>query len=479
MQGQRQLEFTFLAGPEEGKTFTFKGKSVSIGSGRGNELVIKDPYVNPTHAVITIEDAGIMLVNRAVNGATFVNGNRVERIMIENDDTIAFGGTISVKFRTLEVAEGFQAPFRTPIAPSFRLNVVGGLLKGMNYDYAKEQVVIGSRRGCDMLLGDAGVEAEHARIIAEGSELVLHNRSNAGVKVNGKLVERSVLHNGDKIEVGQAALQFQETMGDVRLAKPRKGATDTGPVQRSARGPSSIFRNPFVIAGLLIYFWGFSLVVMYIVFHKSSEEALPFGGGFGFHSVSRGIFVTKTIGHEFYENEVKLVGHPEEENPSFRIVSGNVVLYSSSEPINYPTRPDEWKALEVKWPKSPPFKRTIISDPAEANRSLALGREHYNNRNLNPNGLFHAIRHFRRAEAYCPPTEATTLVAIKELLLKCELGLFEFYEDSWERAYIKAKARDLTGAAHRYEFLRSLVPDDRNPGNRYARAAQLEIISNK
>ena len=63
--------------------------------------------------------------------------------------------------------------------------------------------------------------------------------------------------------------------------------------------------------------------------------------------------------------------------------------------------------------------------------------------------------------------------------MKCELELFEFFEDSWERAYIKARARDLTGAAHRYEFLRSLVPDDRNPGNRYARAAQLEVLPNK
>ncbi|MBI4860884.1 MAG: FHA domain-containing protein [Candidatus Riflebacteria bacterium] len=68
------------------------------------------------------------------------------------------------------------------------------MLKGMSYDYCKEQVTIGSRRGCDLLLNDGGVEPEHARILADGAELVIHNRSESGVKVNGKFVERQALH---------------------------------------------------------------------------------------------------------------------------------------------------------------------------------------------------------------------------------------------------------------------------------------------
>ena len=478
MQGLKQLEFTFLSGPEEGKTYTFKSKSISIGSGRGNDLIIKDQYVNPTHAVVTVEDQGIVLLNRAVNGATFVNGNRVERCVIENDDQIAFGGGIQLKFRSGDVQEGFQAPFRTPVAPSFRLQVVGGLLKGMSYEFCKEQVVLGSRRGCDLLLGDAAVEMEHGRIIAEGSELVLHNRSNSGIKCNGKIVERQVLHNGDRIELGQAALQFQEILGDVRLAKPRRPGADSSPLQRSAKAATSIFRNPLVIGGLVLYFWGFIFVVMFIVFHQSAAEGPAFGGGFGFHSVARGVYVTKHIGSDVYEDPVRLVGKPDEDD-SYRIMSGSTLLFSGADQPKYPSSPELRRALEARWPKSPPFRRLIISDSAEANRCLNLGREHYNNKNLNPGGLFHSIRYFRRAEAYCPPTEATTMAAIKELLFRAEIELFEFYEDSWERAYIKARARDLTGAGDLYEFLRRLVPDDKNPGNQYARAAQLGVTSAK
>jgi pSer/pThr/pTyr-binding forkhead associated (FHA) protein len=473
MQALKQLEFTFLAGPEEGKTYTFKSKSVAIGSARGNDLVIKDQYIDAQHAVVAVEEHGIVLQNRAVNGATFVNGNRIERCLIDNDDQIAFGGGTTLKFRYSDVSEGFQAPFRTPVASTFRLLVVSGALKGMSYEYTREQVVLGSRRGSDLLLSDSGVEPEHARIVSDGSELVIHNRSAAGVKVNGKLVERQTLHNGDKIELAGTVLTFQEVLGDVRLAKPRKAGTDGTPLQRSAKTQTSIFKSPVVLGGLILYFWGFIFVIGYVVLGTAEDRDAPFGGGFGFHSVARGILITKSIGQEYYESAVRLRGQPEE--GSFQIVSGKTPLYSSDPGIRYPVDAAQKKTLEQKWPKSPPYRRLIISDSDVANRCLNLAREYYASRNLNPSGLYLAISQLRRAEAHCPESEATTKRAIRDALQRAELDLFEFFEDSWERAYIKARAKDYSGAAGLYEFIRKLLPDDKNPGNKYARSAQLSV----
>ena len=132
-----------------------------------------------------------------------------------------------------------------------------------------------------------------------------------------------------------------------------------------------------------------------------------------------------------------------------------------------------------QWPKSPQYKRSIISDSAEANRSLNVGREHYANKNLSPGALYRAVFYLRRGEAFCPDSEATTKAAIREIMLRAELELFEFYEDSWERAYIKSRGRDFSGAADLYEVLRRLLPDDKNPGNQYARNAQLNVIPAK
>ena len=475
MLGIKQLEFTYLSGPEEGKTFTFKSRSVSIGSARGCDLIIKDRYINAEHAVVSVEDNGIVLQNRAVNGATFVNGTRVERCLIENDDQIAFGGGIALKFRASDVTEGFQAPFRTPAVASFRLMIVGGVLKGMTYDFAKERVTLGSKRGCDLLLSDSGVDEEHAQIVSEGAEMVLYNECEPGTKVNGKFVERQVLHTNDKIEIGSAAITFQEVLGDVRLAKPRRFAQDGTPLQRAAKGGGSIFSNPIVLAALVLYFFGLVFVVLFVVGRKRGPVEIAFGGGFGFHSVARGVYVAKSIGQEHYESPLVLTAPPDSGRP-FRVVSGNAILYDTDRPLEYPTSPNGRKALANSWPKSPPYRRAIISDSAEANKCLAMARQHFSNRNLNPSALHQTVWYLRRAEAFCPDSEATTKAAIRDELKEGEIELFEFYEDSWERAYIKGRAKDFSGAVDLYEFLRKLVPDDKNPGNQYARAAQLSVI---
>jgi pSer/pThr/pTyr-binding forkhead associated (FHA) protein len=475
MQITKQLEFTFLSGPEEGRTYTFKAKSITIGSGRGSDLLIKDRSINAEHAVVTIEESGVVIQNRAVTGATFVNGQRVDRALLENEDQIAFGGGMALKFHATDVSEGFQAPFRTPAAPSFRLQVVAGLLRGMSYEYTREQVILGSRRGCELLMSDVGVEPEHARVVAEASELVLYNSAQAGTKVNGKAVERQVLHNGDKIEIGPVHMTFQEILGDVRLAKPRRGAGDGGPLQRTGKTPGSIFRNPVVIAGLLVYFWGFIFVLIYIATHRSEDKELPFGGGFGFHSVARGIYIAKSIGQDLYDKPLQMVGRPDQEG-DWAVRSGDRVLCSSRETSPFPLNSDIRKQVEKKWPDSPKFRRLLISDAAEATRCLSMAREKYLNRNLSPAALFFSIQYFRRAEAYCPEADVNTRSAIREEMIRAEIDLMEFYEDIWERAYIKRRCKNYSGAAELYEFLLKLIPDDRNPGNLYARNAELECI---
>src|SRR5262249_38932418 len=106
-----------------------------------------------------------------------------------------------------------------------------------------------------------------------------------------------------------------------------------------------------------------------------------------------------------------------------------------------------------------------------------LAREKYLNRNLSPTALFFAIQYFRRAQAYSPEADVTTRSAIHEELTRAELDLVEFYEDTWERAYIKRRCKNNSGAADLYEFLLKLLPDDRNPGNLYARNAELEVMA--
>lgn len=465
----KQLEFTFTTGPHTGKTYTFRGDLVKIGSANDNDLVIPDKYIGKLHAIVHVEKQGITLQNKSVVGATFVNSEKIDKCLLNDGDLIAFGGGMTMRFNCSESTETFQAPFRTPSASSFRLQVDAGPLKWSQYDFSKELVKVGSRRGCDLLLAGQGVENEHFQIVAEGNDFVLYNEAEAGTKVNGKGVERKALQDGDRIEFGQSmAVIFNEMVTDVRLAKPRAKGND-GPLKRMRR-KVGFFENPVVVGGIIAYV---SLLVIVVVVlltaDLSSEDDIPFGGGFGYDSMARGVYITKSIGQEHFEHVVKIRGQvANEEGLPYQIVSGSTLLYDSA------AGPGDSKS---PWPKDPPYKPTIISDAAESTKDLDLGRQNYMNRNIAPEALYMSILHFRKALAYCPKAEATKMAAIQEELYKSEKELALIFEGEWRKARFKMNAGDHQGAREIYQFLRSLLPNQNNPGNVYARNAQIRVSS--
>jgi len=462
----KQLEFSFVSGPLEGKTFTFKGQEVKVGSGNDCDLVIADKYVAKLHCTVSVEKRGVVLHNQSVVGATFVNGERVDHCLLNDGDQIAFGGGIALKYGSREVQEGFQAPFRTPSSTSFKLQVDSGVMKWSAYEYTKDLVRIGSQRGCDLLLADAGVELQHFQIVAEANDFVLYNESKSGVKVNGQKVERRVLQTGDKVEIGESTvLTFSELVVDVRLAKPRSKRLDGHDLQ-DTRKKASFFQNPVFIAGVLAYM-GFVLLfaVVLMTLDVNDADGLVFGGGFGFRSKARGVYVAKSVGQDLYTSPVQIRGRPADGDP-FKIISGRSVLYDSDDP-----RCD----TKEFWPKSPVYLPTIISDEADATRNLGLGRELVKNRNISPDALYKSILHLRRGEAHCPNTNLTLKKAVEEELAAAEKALAVFFEDQWLDAYIKTRANDYRGAGEIYEFLRKLIPDETNPGNTYARNAQINV----
>ena len=63
----------------------------------------------------------------------------------------------------------------------------------------------------DISLDDRTISRQHARIRREHGEFVIYDLVSAnGVLVNGEVVERRVLHNGDRILVGQSELGFMQ-----------------------------------------------------------------------------------------------------------------------------------------------------------------------------------------------------------------------------------------------------------------------------
>jgi hypothetical protein len=73
--------------------FQIRGPRVSIGRGKGNSLGIDDPEVSAQHAEIVISEEGFLLRDTDSANGTFVNGERIVRTMIYQDDEIRVGST--------------------------------------------------------------------------------------------------------------------------------------------------------------------------------------------------------------------------------------------------------------------------------------------------------------------------------------------------------------------------------------------------
>ena len=93
------------------------------------------------------------------------------------------------------------------------VQVESGRRAGKQVMVNKDEIVIGRAEGVDLgLYGEQGIEKQHAKIILKNNNYYLEdNGTPGGTFLNDERIEkRSLLHNGDKIQVGTAVLRFGE-----------------------------------------------------------------------------------------------------------------------------------------------------------------------------------------------------------------------------------------------------------------------------
>lgn len=128
------------------------------------------------------------------------------------DRGYAFLGPVAVVLQTEPGArEG-----RFAIAAAFREGVggtgAGSLVfpDGGRFALGDKAVVIGRLADCDIALDDPNASRRHAEIRPEGADYVVHDlRSTNGTRVNGHLIERHVLGDGDRLAIGAWQFVFE------------------------------------------------------------------------------------------------------------------------------------------------------------------------------------------------------------------------------------------------------------------------------
>jgi len=84
-----------LAGPLAGKEFVLYKDPTSIGSSPKREIYLfKDPEVEPTHALIHRAGEGYEIEDQKSPSGTHVNGRKVSRQRLQNQDQIRVGQTV-------------------------------------------------------------------------------------------------------------------------------------------------------------------------------------------------------------------------------------------------------------------------------------------------------------------------------------------------------------------------------------------------
>jgi DNA-binding NtrC family response regulator len=114
----RRFRLSVEAGPQRGETVVSDGEELSIGSARGNHLVLADDAVSRHHCVLRVSDQGVWLRDLDSTNGTQVEGHRVGSLRLKSGTGFRVGRT-TLRFERLseEVSE-----------PLSRLESFGSLL---------------------------------------------------------------------------------------------------------------------------------------------------------------------------------------------------------------------------------------------------------------------------------------------------------------------------------------------------------------
>lgn len=163
-------------------------KALKIGRSSSNDVIINDPVVSSSHAIITVSDIGeVYIEDLGSKNGTFVNGERINKAKLSASSTVLLGNH-SIDWKQIIQTSKPKQP-KNPI--SFPPNVVEKKLVGRN---AISQI----RFSFD------DVSDKHAYLckLSDGSVVLIDINSTNGTYVNGsKISSPYTLRKGDMVSI--------------------------------------------------------------------------------------------------------------------------------------------------------------------------------------------------------------------------------------------------------------------------------------
>jgi pSer/pThr/pTyr-binding forkhead associated (FHA) protein len=205
-----------------GKRIELWKACTTIGRSRDSDIFLEDIAVHRKQASILYGNGEYTLRDDHGSGDSFVNGKAITEQVLNHGDQLLFGGT----HMTFYISEGTQ-PFQLPSSRGRELHM--GKVPDAQTTPARLELVqtnqslrdvellssmtIGRSRTCNIFLEDLTVSRLHATIkeTDQGNYEIIDHHSATGTFVNGQAITQTILHEGDRIQIGNTQFLFRRS----------------------------------------------------------------------------------------------------------------------------------------------------------------------------------------------------------------------------------------------------------------------------
>ena len=248
-------------------------KAITAGSGKENDIIIKDKSVSEHHCTISYKDGKYELKDNNTLSGTQVDGRSVTIYELRMGNRITVGGH-SIVFRSMQSRRAKAAAAKEADDESsssgagedkmlFLLGIYGKF-EGKKYEIKNGETFIGREevtpRGIPndiVLADDMTVSKGHARITRAGDKCILTDTgSTGGVGINGAKVGQLndvEIKQADEIAIGRTIFRF--TGGDPDYSAPRRYGAAFMKIRKIL---NTVAISSVVLASLFYLFKGFN-----------------------------------------------------------------------------------------------------------------------------------------------------------------------------------------------------------------------------